>query len=361
MKNFTTKTITILLVSLIAISHSTEAQDFGAIFEGGTEDANLYLREYTKPIMFSFNNGLGGGWYNTAKPHKLLGFDLTAAVNVANIPQSDRRFDFNDVFGGPDSNLQLLSGGPDLPTAVGGPTDARLRIPIGTTIVDPETGSSITYRENQDFDAPEGFDVEDFPIVGFPVPTVQLGIGLPKNTDLKIRYASDFGAIDDGSFTLLGFGVMHDLKQWVPGLKQIPFDFSGFIGWTRLSAEFDINEGNPGDDFEADGVAELTASSTTIQGVVSKQIAIITPYLGIGYNIAGSSLNVRGDFTYRDDSNGNNDEITITDPVSLNFKGGSSPRINAGLRIKLLVLTIHAEYTIQKYNTFTAGVGLNIR
>ncbi|MEO9871892.1 DUF6588 family protein [Ekhidna sp.] len=356
MKNFTTKILTLVLVGLFVVNHSAKSQDFGAIFQGGTEDANLYLQKYAEPIMFSFNNGLGGGWYNTAKPHKLLGFDLTASINIANIPNEDRKFNFNDVSW---NDLELLDGSPSLPTAVGGSTTSRLRIPIGTEVIDPVTGNSITYRQNQDFDAPDGFDVEDLPIAGFPVPTVQLGIGLPKNTDLKIRYASDFGAIDDGSFTLIGFGVMHDLKQWVPGLKQVPFDFSGFIGWTRLSAEFNIDEGGPGDDFEADGIAKLTASSTTIQGVISKQIAILTPYLGVGYNIAGSSFNIDGDFTYRDSDTG--DEITVSDPVSLNFKGGSSPRINAGLRIKLLILTIHAEYTIQKYNTFTAGLGINIR
>ncbi len=354
MKNFTTKILMLSVIALFAITHSAKSQDFGAIFQGGTEDANLYLQKYTEPIMFSFNNGLGGGWYNTAKPHKLLGFDLTMSLNVANIPNDDKRFNFNNVSW---NDLELLSGDPSLPTAVGGPTSSRLRIPAGTQVIDPATGNSITYQENQDFDAPEGFDTEDFPITGFPVPTVQLGIGLPKNTDLKLRYASDFGAIDDGSFNLIGIGVMHDLKQWIPGLKQVPFDFSGFIGWTRLSAEFDINEGTPGGDFEADGVAKLTASSTTIQGVVSKQIAILTPYVGVGYNIAGSSFDIEGDFTYRDDTG----EITVTNPVALNFKGGSSPRINAGLRIKLLILTIHAEYTIQKYNTFTLGVGLSIR
>ena len=355
MKNFTTKIIT-LLIALFAANHSIKSQDFGAIFRGGTQDANLYLERFTEPIMFSFNNGLGGGWYNTAKPHKLLGFDFTASLNIANIPQEERRFNFNDVNW---NDLQLLSGDPNLPTAVGGPTTSRLRIPIGTEIVDPVTNQSITYRINEDFDAPEGFDVEDLPIVGFPVPTLQVGVGLPKNTDFKFRFASDFNTIDDGSFNLIGIGVMHDLKQWIPGLKQVPFDFSGFIGWTRLTADFEINEGNPGDDFEADGVAKMTASSTTIQGVVSKKIAIITPYVGIGYNIAGSSFNVEGDFIYRDALN--NDEITISDPFSLNFKGASSPRINAGLRIKLLILTLHAEYTIQKYNTFTAGVGLSIR
>jgi hypothetical protein len=31
------------------------------------------------------------------------------------------------------------------------------------------------------------------------------------------------------------------------------------------------------------------------------------------------------------------------------------------LRLKLLVLTIHADYTLQKYSTLTMGLGLSIR
>ena len=53
--------------------------------------------------------------------------------------------------------------------------------------------------------------------------------------------------------------------------------------------------------------------------------------------------------------------MTVSDPISLDFDSGSSPRINAGLRLKLLILTLHAEYAIQKYNTLTLGVGISIR
>ena len=66
-----------------------------------------------------------------------------------------------------------------------------------------------------------------------------------------------------------------------------------------------------------------------------------------------------GDYTYRDTSS--SEEITVTNPVDLKFDGGSTPRLNVGLQIKLLILTIHAEYALQKYQTLTAGVGLSIR
>ncbi|WP_420316234.1 DUF6588 family protein [Ekhidna sp.] len=337
-------------IGIVGLNHSAKSQEFGEIFKSGTEDANQYLGAYTESMMISFNNGLSGGWYNTAQTHKLLGFDLTATVNIANIPEDDRLFDFNSRNW---VNLELDSGSPILPTAVGGETSSVLRIPAST-----EVAPGVTYENDVVFDAPSGFDAEDLPIVGFPVPAVQLGIGLPKNTDLIIRYASDFGAAgDEGSFNVFGIGIKHDLKQWIPGLKQVPFDFSGFAGFNQLNAEYVIDETSP--EFQADGLATLKASSFTLQGIVSKKLAIFTPYMGIGYNIASSSMNVDGAFTYTDTSTGQSE--TVNDPVDLTFSGGSSPRVNLGLRIKLLILTVHTEYTIQKYNTFTAGIGLSIR
>lgn len=354
MKNPMNKILTLILVGLFAFSHSANSQEFNDIFKGGTADANQYLEAYTKSMMLSFNNGLGSGWYNTAETHKLFGFDLTATVNLANIPNEDRKFDFSSRTW---QNLQLQSGSSSiLPTAVGGPTESILVIPAGTEVV---PGSGVTYDNDVEFNAPEGFDVEDLPVVGFPVPAIQLGIGLPKGTDLIIRYASDMGAAgDDGSFNIFGLGVKHDLKQWVPGLKQIPFNVSGFASFNRMKGEYDILVNDP--EFEADGVATLKASSVTVQGIISKKIAIITPYVGIGYNIASSSFNVDGSFTYRDTGPGGQ-EVTVNDPVALKFTGGSSPRINAGMRLKLLILTLHAEYAIQKYNTFTLGAGISIR
>jgi hypothetical protein len=36
-------------------------------------------------------------------------------------------------------------------------------------------------------------------------------------------------------------------------------------------------------------------------------------------------------------------------------------RLNAGMRIKLAVLTIHFDYTKANYSVFTAGLGISFR
>lgn len=353
MKKSTTKIITLMLVGLLAFSHTAKSQDFGEVFKAGPEDAEQYLESYIKPMMLSFNNGLGGGWYNTAKPHKLLGFDLTASANIANIPSSDKLWTFrNSDF----NNLRLQSGTEaSLPTAVGGETTTQMVV-RGNAQIGP-----ISFSEESDpFNAADGFDTEDLPIAGFPVPSFQVGVGIVKNTDLKIRYVPTID-VDDLSIGLFGIGVMHDVKQWIPGLKLVPFDMSAFIGFTRLNAEFDIDVDETDSNnyrYQANGTAEFKASSTTIQILASKKIAILTPYVGIGYNIGNSSFKVNGDFIYTDDTG---QSVTIQDPIDLSFDGGSSARLTFGARVKLLILTLHADYSIQKYNVFTAGVGLSIR
>jgi len=352
MKNLTIKTLMLTLVGCLLTMHHSKAQDFGEVFRAGPEDAELYLQNYIEPIMLSFNNGLSGGWVNTAKTHKLLGFDFTVSANIANIPDEDKLWQFRQA---DFQNLRLQSGtDATLPTAVGGPTDQSLVVRGNANI------GSINFTNQSDpFDAADGYDTEDLPIAGFPVPTFHVGIGLVKNTDLKIRFMPSIET-DDLSFNMFGVGVLHDIKQWIPGLKLVPVEIAAFIGHTSLKAEYDINENSTdsnGYEYAANGTAEFKASSTLIQVMGSKKFLIFTPYVGLGYNIASSSFKVNGEFVYSD---GISTE-TIQDPIDLSFDGGSSPRITIGTQIKLLILTVHADYSIQKYNTFTAGVGLSIR
>jgi hypothetical protein len=48
-----------------------------------------------------------GGWYNTAKPHKLGGFDLTVTLNTASVPNGSKTFDVDELGL---SNLNRVSG-----------------------------------------------------------------------------------------------------------------------------------------------------------------------------------------------------------------------------------------------------------
>lgn len=359
----------------LAITQS-KAQSFGDILSAGVEDANTYLENYAAPAVNSFGVGLSGGWYNTAKPHKLLGFDITTSVNMAAIPDEEMMFNFAEAGF---QNLQLDQTGDNMiPTLVGGEatTGSEIFIPANTTITDPRTGQSITIDDEIRFDTPNGFNLEDVPVAtGIPAPTVQLGIGLIKNTDLKIRLLPE-QTIDDYSFKMFGIGVMHDVKQWIPAIKNLPFDLSGFFGTTTMTAttalDVDIENsqsngagGTSTTTFMGSGKATFKTNSTTVQAIISKKLAVFTPYAAIGFNAVKTTFDVAGDYEFETDADDrfSGDEQTqmITDPVDLEFTGAGGARFTVGARLKLLIFTFHGAYTLQKYNNFNAGVGISIR
>ena len=144
---------------------------------------------------------------------------------------------------------------------------------------------------------------------------------------------------------LFGIGLMHDIKQWLPGEKILPFDLSAFVGYTSMTAQAFI-------DVDQDQVAEFDASSLVVQAVISKKILFMTAFAGLGYSNYDIGLNLLGTYTTETSS--------FTDPISLSYKNNGI-RTNVGVRMKLLFLTLTGEYAFQEYNTMSLGVGFSFR
>ena len=77
------------LFSLMAFSQ-TDVVEF---LKAGKKDANTLFRAYLEPYAFALGDGLNNGWYNSAKTHKLFGFDLTVSVSAIQIPEESKTFD----------------------------------------------------------------------------------------------------------------------------------------------------------------------------------------------------------------------------------------------------------------------------
>lgn len=321
--------------------HLKAQNDFDDILKGSLKDANILAEGYTGPAMRSIGAGLNFGWYNTAKTHKTLGFDLTFTGTLVYIPSSD---DLYKVDNNSLTEVKLISydGQSISPTGSG-------NVP---TIFGP--AKSPTYEHvdtGETFLGPEGVDLEDAIKIAkaLPVPMYQLGIGLPKNFDLKIRFSPTV-TMQDFKFSLFGVGVMHDIKQYIPGIKALPFDLSVFAGFTKMKAEQKI-EATSG----ANQKGVLEFSSTTIQALISKKISVLTFYGGVGYDFGSSNLDMKGTYDLDDDG-----IAEATDPVALDFST-SGFRATGGLRLKLAVFTFHGDYTLSQYNALNVGFGINVR
>ena len=331
------------LVSLAValVSPSFAQDDLDQLLNESVDDGRKLISAYVSPFMNSVTLGLNQGWYNTAKPHKIAGVDLTITVNAMTIPKSDLFYDVTKL--GLDV-IELDNNSADYPLA--------------PTLFGPDRGPTFTYTDEQtgiteSYDGPGGIDLEgELGKNWVPIPMANLGFGLPKGTDLKIRFTPTIDLGDDSSLKIFGLGVMHDIKQWIPGIKLLPFDLSGFVGYTRFRMESYFDPKNNPDQR---GLFELNA--TTVQGLISKQFSVLTLYGGVGYNIAKSNLAMKGTYDINDDGQINANE---RDPLDLKF-AASGFRTTAGMRLKLAVVTLHADYTIQKYKCLTVGLGISVR
>ena len=337
-----------ILVVVSFTDSKAQFPDFGTLLASGSDDMSLYMHDYVQPFMNTYGTGISSGWYNTAAPHKSLGFDLTIYGSLVSVPSAEKTFQFlqNNY-----NSLRLSSGDTDtqMPTLLGGTTSEQ----IFADYTDPGTGQQIVTEQ---FNAPGGLE-ESLPTSKVPVPMIQFAIGIVKNTELIVRYAPAVSLGDDFTFKFFGLGIKHDIKQWIPGLKSFPLDLSILVGYTNLDTQYKFPTNGVVE--TTDGVGFFDMNSWTFQALISKKISVITFYGSLGYNSVKSNFKMLGTYTIRD-ANNPLLSISIPDPVNIDFPI-SGFRTTLGMRLKLALFTFHADYTLQQYNTLTIGFGISVR
>lgn len=338
--------LVLLILGVGAVPMCAQAQDENDIvnfLQAGPEDASKLMNAYLNPMIEGLSYGFNGGWYTTAKAHKPLGFDIGVSVNAVFIPSSKNYFRPGDL--GLETATLISPQSGNAPTIVG-PSDET----IYSIDVDGNNQTDFT------IEGPQGLDFkETLKISGVLAPTAQIGIGIYKNTDLKVRWMPEV-SMGSSKVKLIGFGVMHDIKQHIPGIKVLPFDISVLAAFTKIQGETGMADPtfppSPGDtnpqkmDYDMEG--------WLFEALISKKLAIFTFHGGIGYNTINTSSDVLGTYNipgYQE---------TFTDPISLRFKNNSM-RLNAGIRMNLGPIYLNGEYILQEYSTVSVGLGVTFR
>jgi hypothetical protein len=304
------------------LGFSSYSQSVQSILEKDIAQGEKLLEAYFTPMAESFGAGLNNGWYNTAKPHSLGGFDLTFTVNTMIIPNSAKTFNIKkaggDIFTSNETESSTIFGSSD---------ETQM------TYINSNTGLSV------DFDMPGGFKTP-----AMPLPMIQAGIGLIKNTAVDIRYMPLLNIGDAGKVNLFGIGLKHDLLQWIPGIGDaIPMSLSLQGGYTSLNTELEISEQK----------VSLNTKATTINLVASRKLLMLTGYAGIGYNSATT--------TFTADANFDLSGVKFDEKIEVVFESNKNLRANIGLRLNITLVTIQADYTFSEYPTATLGLGVSLR
>ena len=306
-----------LLAGLIGISSYSQS-----ILSNDIAQGEKLIESYFTPMAESFGAGLNNGWYNTAKPHSLGGFDLTFTLNTVIIPNTAKTFNIKDAGG-----AIFTSNKTKASTIFGSANKTEM------TYSNSVTDSSFSFQ------MPGGFKTP-----AIPLPMIQAGIGLIKNTTIDIRYMPMMNVGDNINVNLFGVGIKHDLLQWIPGIGDaIPMSLSLQGGYTSLNTELKILEQE----------VSLKTKATTINLVASKKLLMVTGYVGLGYNSATT--------TFATDANFDLGGIQFDEKVEIAFESNNNLRTNIGLRLNMAVVTIQADYTFAEYPTATLGLGVSLR
>lgn len=308
----------ILLLSINIIS-------YGQVQVNDVNDARAFLQEYLSPL----GNGLGAitnnGWYNTAKPHRFLGFDANITLSLLNIKDENKNFDPNSI---PNFSSQSNST---------------------PTILGRGDGAVVNYKGNE-FKLPNQTTL----ISALALPNFNFGLGIFKKTELNGRFIPNYkyniGFFGKGEISMWGVGFKHDILQWIPIIgNAIPMSLSLQAGHTQLNSELSI----------LNQEVKIDVQASNFNLILSRKILMLTGYTSIGYNFSTTTFQAGENITDSDSFNLNELEIDL--PIEMEFENNNEFRANIGLRFNIAVIAIHANHTFSKYPVTTLGLAVGLR
>ncbi len=179
---------------------------------------------------------------------------------------------------------------------------------------------------------------------------LQAAVGLPFHTEVIGRYMPVVDMYDYGKVSLWGLGVKHSLKDYIPFVKRVPMLQLSVLGaYTNFSSNVGVEFGDDSGDLE------IVANAYTARALVGVNFPVVCFYAGIGYGNTSSNFDVKGSFADIPDEIG-----IVENPISLAYTTDGFD-FNVGMRLRLAIFAIYADYTVGEYSVITAGVGINFR
>ncbi len=328
---------TIVFLSFNAKAQKTD--NIGYFLAAGIEDAEKLSSLYLTPAAEGLLYGLTGGWFNTASTHEKFGFELSVIINGSFIPSKKKLYTLDvSQF----ENIQLTSGATqiDVATILG---EENETVEVEATIELNGQTRTVT------FDLPSGIGLADINFL--PTAFLQGSLGLPKKTDLKLRYFPKI-KIDEAKIGMYGMAAQHEISQWIPSM---PFTVSGLIAYTRLDGEYDLTTSNANVSATNDFI-ELKMNSWLFHIIASKKVSLFDFYGAIGYVTGDSNLSLKGDYT-----------ITVQDitkdfsnPISIQ-NNISGMKAAIGTNMKFGFFSLNLNYSFQEFNNLSVGLNFAIR
>ncbi|MBI9061002.1 MAG: hypothetical protein JEZ14_03400 [Marinilabiliaceae bacterium] len=320
----------ILFALLLGLGSTMHAQkEIIDFLNAGKADANKLANEYLRPYGEMLGVNLNSGWYTTAKVHSVAGFDFTLSTSYTKVPSGGKSFDADpDVLGL--KTVVPVGDNTFAPTMAGKESESL-------TMLNPETNLT--------------FDVQGAGADYLITPMLTGAVGLPYDTEIMGRFMPqvDFG--DYGKMYLWGVGVKHSLKDYIPFVKRLPFLQLSVLGaYTTFNSSVGVELNK-----DETGTLDMGANAYTGRLLLGANLPVVAFYTGVGYGSTKSNFDVKGAFP----SMPGEDDDKVN-PIALAYTTNGFD-FNVGMRVRLAIFAIHADYSVGDYSVITAGVGINFR
>lgn len=313
---------------------------------------NSYLGAYLLPFTDGFGAANGMLWQVPHKANAKFNINISTFVAGSLLPDTYKSFNFNQLNR---VNFELKNPTDNiLPTLIGGESTNVMRYFVtddsGNRIYDPIVNDFVTV----DVEALPGLDI---PTAIVPTAGVQLGLWVPFNTGVALRYLPtvNFG---NGEMGLFGIGVMHDVAGWF----NLPLEIK--VGYNHQSLKLIVD--NPIKENPNPNQFSFKSTSNAFDLTIGKYFYIIKPYFQISRISYSNELLLSGKFSYEfEEYSGvppttiNQIKFEIEDPVDIR---SSNTMINYGfgLFIDLGIFYIQGQYMFGSFTNAGVAAGVKI-
>ena len=252
-----------------------------------------YIKGYTQPLSTALGTAMGGSLYHRGYTKGFPRFDVGISAVYIQLPSGAKEFESP-------ANVSIAgfqTGQGNVPTVFG---DKDLQINGAI----PGAGTD-----------------------AFALPMLHANLGLLANLEATARFiTADIDYL--GKLTIYGGGLKYGLSELLP-IGLLPLDFSIQAAYHKFTLGEFIDAGT---------------FSMNLQASVSIPVLPLDVYGGIG--IDNSSMIIKTDAF-------NVPGINMGD---VTVDGENAFRYNLGVSLTLMILNVHADYTIGEYNAFGAGL-----
>ncbi|MBC2838832.1 hypothetical protein H7F20_05750 [Robiginitalea sp. SC105] len=302
----------------------------------GVEASEAISERYLQPVSKGLLYGLSSGWYHDARVPEPWKFRFSVAANGSFVPSDAKSFELDITSF---ENLDVVGGG------------QRVRIPTVLGSTDSDVTFVATLEgETFTFNAPTGIGLVELNLL--PTAFLHVGMGLPWNSEVQFRYFPKLG-LGDGSVGVVGLGLKHQINSENGPWQSFPLDLAVMAAYTRLDAEYNLEEGGT-----------VTGSGQRIEGAMNAWLTELllstrnthwNLFGGFGYVFGNSLYELLGNYRIQLSDRA----VEFNDPFDVR-ENVSGLRLTAGGSYTYRRFSVHLSYTLQGFNNLAFGMHYNL-